>query len=145
MINNIIKQLSTDYINHNNNVTIQCVRDYCIQMIPILFPEWKYKILKVSLYSEYIEQVISEYFPILNTDYVFENQYSNRYTHFLKRNFEELYKLPQVEQRSPEWFAQRRDKITASDFSNITGNSPYSSRNTLILKKCGISNFVKII
>jgi len=48
-----------------------------------------------------------------------------------------LENLPQYEQRSDEWFAQRNDKITASDGATALGESKYEKPESLILKKCG--------
>jgi len=48
-----------------------------------------------------------------------------------------LLELPQHEQRSDEWFAKRRDKLTSSDASTVLGNNPYSKIDELLLKKCG--------
>ena len=49
-----------------------------------------------------------------------------------------LLKLPQHEQRSPEWFVQRQDKLTSSDAATVIGTNPYSKPDELLLKKCGI-------
>lgn len=50
----------------------------------------------------------------------------------------ELQKIPQHEQRSPEWFAQRKGKLTSSDAAAVTGTNPYCTYDELLLKKCGI-------
>ena len=50
----------------------------------------------------------------------------------------ELQKIPQHEQRSPEWFAQRKGKLTSSDAATVTGKNPYCTYDELLLKKCGI-------
>ena len=50
----------------------------------------------------------------------------------------ELQKIPQHEQRSPEWFAQRKGKLTSSDAAAVTGKNPYCTYDELLLKKCGI-------
>ena len=42
------------------------------------------------------------------------------------------------EQRSPEWFNQRNNSITASDFSAAVGEDKYSTPEELLLKKCGL-------
>ncbi len=51
---------------------------------------------------------------------------------------EKLLKIPQFEQRSPEWFNQRKDKLTSSDASTVLGINPYSKEEELLFKKCGI-------
>jgi len=50
---------------------------------------------------------------------------------------QELLKLPQHEQRSPEWFAQRQTKLTSSDAASVLGTSPYNKPHELLFKKCG--------
>lgn len=50
---------------------------------------------------------------------------------------EKLLKLPQHEQRSPEWFAQRYTKLTSSDAATVLGTNPYSKPHELLFKKCG--------
>ena len=49
---------------------------------------------------------------------------------------QKLLKIPQFEQRSPEWFAQRENKLTSSDAANVLGTNPYSTYNELLFKKC---------
>ena len=48
-----------------------------------------------------------------------------------------LLQLPQHEQRSPEWFAQRHDKLTSSDAATALGINPYQKPHELLFKKCG--------
>lgn len=51
----------------------------------------------------------------------------------------QLLKIPQYEQRSPEWFEQRRGKLTSSDVDSVLGNSKYSCFDEVLFKKCGIA------
>lgn len=50
---------------------------------------------------------------------------------------DELLKIPQYEQRSPEWFSQREDKLTSSDAATALGINPYQKPHEVIFKKCG--------
>lgn len=50
-----------------------------------------------------------------------------------------LYELPQYEQRSPEWFAQRKDKLTSSDVDTVLENSKYQKPIDVLFKKCGLA------
>ena len=52
-------------------------------------------------------------------------------------NVQELFKIPKHEQRSKEWFAERHQRLTASDVATAIGMNPYSSRADLVYKKCG--------
>lgn len=49
----------------------------------------------------------------------------------------QLLQIPQHEQRSPEWFAQRYTKLTSSDAATVLGINPYSKPHELLFKKCG--------
>ncbi len=51
----------------------------------------------------------------------------------------ELLQIPQYEQRSPEWFEQRKGKLTSSDVDSVLGNSKYACFDEILFKKCGIS------
>ena len=50
-----------------------------------------------------------------------------------------LLELPQYEQRSKEWFDQRKDKLTSSDVDTVLGNNKYSKPDEVLFKKCGIA------
>ena len=49
---------------------------------------------------------------------------------------ESLLKIPQYEQRSPEWFEQRRNAITASDMPTVLKENEYKTPWSLLLDKC---------
>jgi putative phage-type endonuclease len=49
---------------------------------------------------------------------------------------EQLLKLPQFEQRSPEWFQQRNNAITASDIPTVLSENNYKTPWSLLLDKC---------
>lgn len=48
-----------------------------------------------------------------------------------------LLNIPQYEQRSKEWFAQRENKLTSSDAATALGINPYQKPHELLFKKCG--------
>jgi putative phage-type endonuclease len=50
---------------------------------------------------------------------------------------EKLLKIPQYEQRSPEWFKQRENKLTSSDAATALGINPYQKSHEVLFKKCG--------
>jgi putative phage-type endonuclease len=50
---------------------------------------------------------------------------------------EKLLKIPQYEQRSPEWFKQRENKLTSSDAATALGINPYQKPYEVLFKKCG--------
>lgn len=49
---------------------------------------------------------------------------------------EKLLKIPQYEQRSPEWFQQRNNAITASDIPTVLGENSYKTSLSLLIDKC---------
>jgi putative phage-type endonuclease len=54
----------------------------------------------------------------------------------LQKQFIKLQNLPQPEQRTPEWFAYRRNRITASDTAAAIDENPYEPQESFIDKKC---------
>ena len=54
----------------------------------------------------------------------------------LQKQFKKLQDLPQPEQRTPEWFAYRRNRITASDTAAAIDENPYEPQESFIDKKC---------
>jgi len=49
---------------------------------------------------------------------------------------EKLLTIPQFEQRSPEWFEQRNNAITASDIPTVLGENSYKTPLSLLMDKC---------
>ena len=52
---------------------------------------------------------------------------------------QKLLSIPQYEQRTQEWFAQRENAITASDIPTGLGNNKYKTPWSLLQEKCGKS------
>ena len=57
---------------------------------------------------------------------------------YLESKFKHLEKIPQPEQRSPEWHIYRNNRLTASDFYSVIDKGAISKRKDLIMKKCGV-------
>ena len=49
---------------------------------------------------------------------------------------QKLLEIPQYEQRSPEWFAQRQNAVTASDMATVLQENKYKTPWSLLLDKC---------
>jgi len=47
-----------------------------------------------------------------------------------------LLSIPQYKQRSPEWYTQRENAITASDIPTVLGENHYKSPYSLLVDKC---------
>jgi putative phage-type endonuclease len=56
----------------------------------------------------------------------------------LTEKIKHLESIPQPAQRTKEWYIFRGGRITASDFGTVLETNPYSSREKLIMKKCGV-------
>lgn len=49
----------------------------------------------------------------------------------------ELIANPGITQRTPEWYAARRDLVTASDIGSALGSAKYGTQKQFLVKKCG--------
>ena len=56
----------------------------------------------------------------------------------LNKIIAKLKNIPQPEQRTPEWFAFRKDRLTASDLGTIIGVNPYEKSDYVVQKKAGL-------
>ena len=53
-----------------------------------------------------------------------------------KRQLNNLFKVPQFTQRTPEWYNERHKMISSSDFATAIGDGKFSSQKDFIIKKC---------
>ena len=74
---------------------------------------------------------------IMKREILEEPVYTDEDVEKIKQKIMFLDKLPQPAQRSEEWYAFRKTRLTASDFGTAVGINPYSDRKQLIRKKCG--------
>lgn len=72
--------------------------------------------------------------PDLNYECMRDIDYEN-----LPKRIKDLMKIPQHEQRSQEWFDQRKGRLTASNVDAVLGRSKYQCRTEVLFKKCGLS------
>lgn len=61
----------------------------------------------------------------------------------LNKRIEECLRIPQVPQRSTEWFEMRKGRITGSIVDTILGTNPYASYEQLVAEKAGMPNEFK--
>jgi putative phage-type endonuclease len=125
-----IASLVDDFNRESSSSTLEEMTVHVIQMlIEIGYDKKKH------LFDRFIRQVIAQH----NIDL-----YGMHYNDFILEDKPEIVEylgtLPQYEQRSPEWYAARKNSLGASESSTIFKLNPYESENKLILKKCGVVN-----
>ena len=86
----------------------------------------------INKYEESIDNYLKQSIVIKNPIYTEQEVIS------ISEQIIELKKIPQPEQRTPEWYTFRNNRLTASDLGTIIGVNPYEQYNTIVLKKCGI-------
>jgi len=64
--------------------------------------------------------------------------YNESWLLYLENHIKYLEKIPQPEQRSPEWYVFRNNRLTASDFYSVIDKDAGAKINDLIMKKCGV-------
>ena len=125
-----IKELVTDYHSECKSSTLEEVTDYAVKMLLELGYD-----KKKHVFDRFIRQTIAQQFPDI---------YGEIYNDFIIEDKPEVVEfigtIPQHEQRTPEWYAARKNSIGASESSAIFGMNPFESLNKLILKKCGVTN-----
>ena len=74
---------------------------------------------------------------LMRREILAEPEYTTEKVAELEKHICYLDTIPQPPQRSPEWYAFRKTRLTASDFGTAVGVNPYSDKKRLIRKKCG--------
>ncbi len=74
---------------------------------------------------------------LMRREILAEPEYTTEKVAELEEHIRYLDTIPQPAQRSPEWYAFRKTRLTASDFGTAVGVNPYSDKKRLIRKKCG--------
>ena len=125
-----ISKLVVDYTSVCLDSNLDEITEYIVEILKeIGYDKKKY------LFSRFIRQLIAESAPEI---------YGDSYNHFKLNDNSDIVKyletIPQYEQRSPEWYAARKNSIGASESATIFGLNPYETENKLILKKCGVVN-----
>jgi putative phage-type endonuclease len=112
------------------------------------------KFLVLEILRELIDkkndfQIISEYEKEIERHLLLSikvNQpiYNEEEISILNKIIVDLKKIPQPEQRTPEWYAFRKDRLTASDLGTIIGVNPYEQADYVVQKKCGFEKPFKV-
>ena len=138
-IKNIINNVITSYglVNADLNDEVSFLE--IMKMVMVTYSAYSVKPAFREKLMEYVKQLrevveenlmerITETCDILN-----DEEYNA-----IVKTLDFLDSVPQPAQRTPEWYAFRADKVTASDFSVAHDKNPYSSQLDFILKKSGM-------
>ena len=111
----------------NRNTIFQSIYDIFLGIL-----EKKSDIEILSKYKESIHLHLLKSIKVINPIY------DEKQIEKLKNQIVELKKIPQPEQRTPEWYTFRNNRLTASDLGTVIGQNPYENYNSIIQKKCGL-------
>ena len=125
LIHNMIIEWNIDNIDLMDTDYVGCLRALCYQYC---FDKLNDKLEFENEFQKAIKNNISEIPPVYNDHDIIK---LTEHINFLKS-------LPQPEQRTPEWYEFRSNRLTASDLARALGLSGYKSLHNLILKKCGV-------
>jgi len=125
-IKNVIREILTNELAGTELDTNGKI-DYCQNILTNVFD-------KKVIYREFIKQYIH---------YVYQNDSSICNPYIMdwtctEDYIQKLQLIEQPEQRTPEWFAFRSERLTASDIATALNENTYCRPKELILKKCGI-------
>ena len=81
--------------------------------------------------KDYIEHLLLQHIKVIQPNYC------ESHLKYLDDKLKYLENIPQPEQRTPEWYEFRNNRLTASDLYHITSNSK-SKIVDIVKKKCGI-------
>ena len=126
-----VKQIAGDYLfNFGKNFPI--LEDTIEYVFLILSDIYDKQFFKKNIYPEIIKQIICN-----NYRDIYGDKFNNFSDKSEKLTVNKLKLMPQVEQRTPEWFKLKEDSIGASEAASIFNKNIFSSYNKLLLKKSG--------
>ena len=89
--------------------------------------------------NNYINDIDKNIDSLLETTIkVYNPIYDSKQLKYINNIIKKLKTIKQPEQRTPEWYEFRNNRLTASDLGTVIGVNPYETYNTIIKKKCGI-------
>lgn len=119
MKNQVMKDLSNDYPDVNINITNELFNR-------LYSTKYEYNPINFDNGTNCFREFEETY-----DDIIVPEEYKKLDAHFYK-----LLNTPQPAQRSKEWHAYRRNRITASDTAAAADQNPYEPVEGFILKKC---------
>lgn len=129
-LNNNITSIIDDYLeNVEYQPPLEELTDYCLLILENIYEK---QFIKKNIYPEILKQFICfNSQDIYGVNYNFFKNIDN------SPIVNELRNIPLIEQRSEEWFKLKEDTIGASEAAAIFGKSSFSSKNELLIRKCG--------
>lgn len=128
--------LIDDFIN--DNIELYKYEDFHLKVIDGVYEY--YNNLGLGIYEDVdieliIEEMLNLYLILNNNPRAYVNTFSTKNNKEKNKEILESHlNKPQPEQRTPEWFHFRHNRLTASDFYKAFDTQ--ASQNNLILKKC---------
>lgn len=130
MLNTLVKMILTDMEVHPK--TLHMMRQaHLNDLIHCLSTVLKQVLKHEYVFPEFIRQVLCAECPDIR------NPYAPLTWTAPAGYVDDLKKVFQPEQRSPEWYAFRKERLTASDIGTVLGKNHYSKPKDILLKKCG--------
>ena len=83
------------------------------------------------------EEALGKYLMEFLPESISAQSIRNRITQIrrFRQSLHRLQQLPQVQQRSPEWYELRKNRLTASDMAQAMGKGKFGNRSQLVKKK----------
>lgn len=119
-----------DYIQVYKSSNIDEITEYIYNLLNIIYDKHFHK----YIYKEIIQQIICEYFPLVNNS-KFLFKLTEESVEKCKNRVNELLSKPQPEQRSEEWYNKRFNSIGASELASIFNKSPFCTYAKYLEKK----------
>ena len=106
------------------------IKSSIMSQVEIMFDTPKDKLLRDD-YEKCVEKYLQRCIRVKPP------KYSAKEIKLIEDKIKFLKTIPQPEQRTPEWYTFRNNRLTASDLGTIIGVNPYENYNKIIQKKCG--------
>ena len=148
IINNISTDISNEYkINKDDVINTLTRYSYLISNNFIIDTNYKtnndydnlIKLFNTNKFLPFRHNNINHLFGPFGSQWIHDNQIDDdiKRPEIIRRRlqFEKLNSIKYPTQRSPEWFAQRDGKITASDAGVVIGENKYEQPYKMIVKK----------
>ena len=131
----LIKSLFQDgELDHRELLEVDKLKkigDNVFEMVETLLPSHNDRLI-LDEYRSYIQKCLRRSIKITSP------KYSKKEIQSIKDQISYLKTIPQPEQRTPEWYTFRNNRLTASDLGTVMGVNPYEVYNKVIQKKCGL-------